>query len=167
MKSTILLVVLLASVTTFSNAQESPIDAPSASMSPQSSASSEQERLRIRDLRRNTPTFSITTTPQIQARSVVDKHFVLQQIYPVLASVSDIQLTRYALRNGFVEGSPLFGHHPSASTMYGVSMPLCVVTTFWSYRLKKASPHSKLWTIPPLVLGSVHIAATTYTFFTM
>jgi hypothetical protein len=94
---------------------------------------------------------------------IADKKFWTFTAVQFGAAVFDIETTQAGMRNGGVEGNPLFGSHPSRAKMYGVSFPLTAAVCALEYRLKKdgrntnAESDGALW----WALGAANVAVHT------
>ena len=92
---------------------------------------------------------------------VVDSKFILLNALSTLALVADLETTAHDLEGAkSAELNPLFGQHPSRARLYGVSVPLNVISIYVSYHYKKSQPSRSLWKIGPALSIAVHTAAT-------
>ncbi|MHB8216457.1 MAG: hypothetical protein ACYDDS_10285 [Candidatus Sulfotelmatobacter sp.] len=92
---------------------------------------------------------------------VVDSKFILLNALSTLALVADLETTAHDLEGTrSAELNPLFGQHPSRARLYGVSVPLNVISFYVSYHYKKSQPSRSLWKVGPALSIAVHTAAT-------
>ena len=111
------------------------------------------------------PALAIMPQPPAKHANVVDRKFILFTVFQFAASIADVESTQYGLSHGAAEGNPLFGSRPSRAKLYSIALPVSAGVSFWSYRLKKAAPHSGYWMIPSLVTGTTHTGAAIYNLF--
>jgi len=92
---------------------------------------------------------------------VVDSKFILLNTLSTLAMVADLETTAHDLEGAkSAELNPLFGQHPSRARLYGVSVPLNVISFYVSYHYKRSQPSRSLWKVGPALSIAVHTAAT-------
>ena len=108
----------------------------------------------------------VATTP-VEERNrngnlrTVDSKFILLNALSTLALVADLETTAHDLEGAkSAELNPLFGQHPSRARLYGVSVPLNVISFYVSYHYKKSQPSRSLWKFGPALSIAVHTAAT-------
>ncbi len=95
---------------------------------------------------------------------IADKKFWTLTAVQFGAAVFDIESSQAGLRNGAVEGNPLFGSHPSRARMYGISMPQTAAVCALGYWLKKtgrdtdAKRGSSLWWMLGAANATAHVA---------
>jgi len=91
-----------------------------------------------------------------KSHKVADRNFALLTLMGFCATVGDIESTQRGLGGGGREANPLVGSRPSRVKLYSIGMPAAGLVALWSYELKKVSPHSKRWMIPPVITGMIH-----------
>jgi hypothetical protein len=96
-----------------------------------------------------------------QKRRVVDRNFVLFNLFQLGATIADVESTHFGLSRGLRETNPIFGERPSRFHQYLLAIPVSAAMAGLSYKQKKKAPHSRYWMIPPSVAGAVHFGATT------
>lgn len=110
------------------------------------------------------PSLAIQSLSTRERTHTANRSFWLTHLFQVAATVADIESTQYGLSHGAREANPLFGIHPSRARQYAISMPLSLAVVGWSYRLKRSSPRSRHWLIPPVVIGTIHTVAVCHNF---
>lgn len=147
-------------------------DQPRASSLPESPSSmmraSETAKVNFLDPRAlpEAPPALVIQEPQpMESQKVLNRAFVWLTVMEFSATVADIESTTYALSSNYHEAYPLLGSHPSRAKLYGLGMPSAALIALCSYELKKVSPHSRKWMIPPLLAGSIHGGAAVHNFY--
>ena len=112
-----------------------------------------------------TGTLFLAATP-VEARSnngsprTVDSRFILLQTLSAVALVADVETTVRDLQgSNSVELNPLFGQHPTRARLYGINVPLNLISLYVSYRYKKREPQGRAWKIGPALFIAVHTTA--------
>ena len=114
----------------------------------------------LRSLAGGPPALALQASPREKRPRVMDRSFALFTLFQFVATASDIESTCYGGSHGLQEANPLVGSHPSRGKLYGISMPVTTGLALWSYKLKKAAPHRRLWMVVPSVGVSIHAGAT-------
>jgi hypothetical protein len=107
-----------------------------------------------------TPTLELEkSTPR--SGHTLDRNFILLHAVSAAALVADLETTVRGVQgqaNG-AELNPLFGPHPTRARLYGVAVPLNVLSFCVSYHYKKIEPGGGLWKLGPGISIAVHAAA--------
>src|ERR1035437_7924463 len=92
----------------------------------------------------------------------LDRKFILLHALSAVALVADLETTAYSFRGQakVTELNPLFGAHPTRARLYGIAVPLNVLSFYVSYRYKKNQPGRSLWKLVPGLSIAAHTAAT-------
>ncbi len=91
----------------------------------------------------------------------MDRKFILLQALSAMALVADVETTVRDLQGQTIgELNPLFGQHPTRARLYGMNVPLNILTFYVSYHYKKSQPNRNLWKVAPAVSIAVHTGAT-------
>jgi hypothetical protein len=92
----------------------------------------------------------------------LDRNFILLHAISAAALVADLETTVRGVQ-GQVNGAelnPVFGAHPTRARLYGIAVPLNVLSFYVSYHYKKVEPGGRLWKLGPGISIAVHTAAT-------
>ena len=90
----------------------------------------------------------------------LDSRFILLQALSTAALVADVETTVRDLQGSkSVELNPLFGQHPTRARLYGINVPLNLLSFYVSYRYKKREPQGRAWKVGPALFIAVHTAA--------
>jgi hypothetical protein len=90
----------------------------------------------------------------------LDSRFILLQALSAVALVTDVETTVRDLQGSkSVELNPLFGQHPTRARLYGINVPLNLLSFYVSYRYKKREPQGRAWKVGPALFIAVHTAA--------
>ena len=135
-------------------------DAPSESLHKLSDDIPAQAGLRFTEI--DPPSFRIDPQPPRARRKIVDCQFIILSLAQLGAVIADVESTEYGLSHGSRESNPLAGPRPSRGMLYGISVPVSVGLTYWSYHLKQVIPHSRRWQSIPIITGAIHVAATVH-----
>jgi hypothetical protein len=95
------------------------------------------------------------------APRTLDRKFILLQTLSAAALVADVETTMRDLGGQRAsELNPLFGQHPTRARLYGINVPLNVLSFYVSYHFKKTDPSRSLWKVGPALSLAVHATAT-------
>jgi hypothetical protein len=95
------------------------------------------------------------------APRTLDRKFILLQTLSAAALVADVETTMRDLGGQRAsELNPLFGQHPTRARLYGINVPLNVLSFYVSYHFKKTEPSRSLWKVGPALSLAVHATAT-------
>ncbi len=91
----------------------------------------------------------------------VDRSFILLQTLSAVALIVDLETTARSFEGQpkLTELNPVFGAHPTRARLYGIAVPLNVLSFYASYRYKKIEPGRKTWKIAPGLCIAIHTAA--------
>lgn len=105
------------------------------------------------------PTLEEKSTPR--TGRTLDRNFILFHAFSAVALVADLETTLRGVQGqaNRTELNPLFGAHPTRARLYGIAVPLNVLSLYVSYHYKKVEPGGKLWKLGPGISIAVHTAA--------
>jgi hypothetical protein len=122
--------------------------------------SSADEMPEVRETRFVSPTLSVEQNTRSSARTL-DGEFTWLHTLSAMALVADLETTARGLE-GQAKGSeldPVFGAHPTRARLYGIAVPLNVLSFYLSYHYKKIEPGRSIWKVAPGLSIAVHTGA--------
>lgn len=112
--------------------------------------------------------FLFASTKKTQPK-VLDRKFLVLAGMATAATALDVATTSHCMSAyaNCQEGNPLLGSHPSQAKLYGVNLSMLAGEVLASAWMKRKTPDSKLWMVPPIVATTVHGLAATLNIRTM
>ena len=106
------------------------------------------------------PTLELEKTT-LRSGHTLDRNLILLHAFSAAALVEDLETTVRGVQGqaNRAELNPLFGAHPTRARLYGIAVPLNVLSFYVSYHYKKIEPGSRLWKLGPGISIAVHTAA--------
>jgi hypothetical protein len=133
-------------------------DAPTAG---QGGSSSANETRDVSGSRLGFPTLAEERNTRGSGHTM-DRNFILLHALSTVALFADLETTARSFQGQgkATELNPLFGAHPTRARLYGIAVPLNVLSFYFSYHYKKIEPGRSFWKIGPGLTLAVHTAAT-------
>jgi hypothetical protein len=100
---------------------------------------------------------------------VFDRKFFVLAGIATATTVLDVAMTSHCIStySNCQEKNPLFGSHPSAAKLYGVSFSMLGGQMLASAWMRREMPKRKLWMMPPIVATATHGLAAAFNFRTI
>ena len=99
-----------------------------------------------------------------KSQHVVDRNFLLGNLFAVGAMFAGIESLKYKISHGNGPGDSPYGTPPSRAELYGPAIPVTGASVAWSYHQKRKYPHSKRYILPPMMIGSAFAIKSIQTF---